>query len=101
MISVILITVMLAIELLYLTQFRSFLGCFFSTYLSLFLYVCGLSLTTFKEFGIFWLCYFVDPLVKVTDNFWKVCGMIDGFNELHRQIASGVDKMVVDSISAI
>ena len=40
--------------------------------------------------GRFWPCYFVYLLVKSTNNFWKVHGLIDGFNELRRQIASGV-----------
>ena len=76
---------MLLIELFYRTQPSSFHGCFFE-YLPIFInfQVCGISLTRFKEFRTFWTCSFVDPLVKVTDNFWKICGLIYGFNELHR-----------------
>ena len=31
-------------------------------------------------------------VIKGTNNFYKVRGLIDGFNELRRQIASGVEK---------
>ena len=58
-------------------------------------------MTRFKEFRIFWPCSFVDPLVKVTDNFWKICGLIDGFNESRRHIASGREKTADESMSAI
>ena len=81
---------MLAIELFYRTQLFSFHGCFFED-LPIFLHlqVCGISLTRFQEFRTFWPCSFVDMLVKGNDNFWKICGLIDGFNELCRKIASG------------
>ena len=65
------------------------------------LQVYGISLTSFKEFRTFWTCYFVDPLVKGTDNFWKIRGLIDGFNELHRKIASGKEKTAYESMIAI
>ena len=55
----------------------------------------------FKEFREFWPNSFVDSLEKVTNNFWKVHGLIDGFNESLRQIASGVGKTVDESMSAI
>ena len=86
-------TSMLAIELFYRTQLCSFHGCFFE-YLPIFIHlqVCGISLTRFKEFRIFWPCSFVYPLVKVTDNFWKIRRLIDRFNESRRQIASGIEK---------
>ena len=58
-------------------------------------------LTRIKEFRAFLPCYFVDPLVKGTDNFWKICGLIDGFNESRRKIASGVGKTADESMSAI
>ena len=58
-------------------------------------------MTRFKEFRIFWPCSFVDPLVKVTDNLWKIRGLIDGFNESRRQIALGREKNSDDSMSAI
>ena len=44
---------------------------------------------------------FADPLVKGTDNFWKICGLIDGFNESRRQIASVVEETVDESMSVI
>ena len=71
----------------------SFHGCFFE-YLPIFIHlkVCGISLTRFNKFRRFWQCSFVDPLVKVTDNFWKIRGLIDGFNESRRQIYSGREK---------
>ena len=95
-------TYMLAIELFYGTEPCSFHWCFFE-YLPIFthLQVCGISLTRFKEFRTFWPCSFVDPLVKVTNNFWKIRGLIDRFNELRRQIASGKEKTADESMSAI
>ena len=65
------------------------------------LQVCIISLTTFKEFRKFWTCYFVDTLVKCTNNFWKVRGLIGGFNKYCRQITSGVKKTADYSMSAI
>ena len=93
---------MLLIELFYRTQPSSFHGYFFE-HLPIFLHlqVCGISLTRFKEFRKFWPCYFVDPLVKVTDDFWKIHGLIDGFNESRRQIASWREKTADESMSAI
>ena len=69
-ISIISFTSLLAIELFYLTQLRSSLQFLFE-YLPLFipLQVCGLSLTRFKEFRMFWISYFLDTSVKGTDNF--------------------------------
>ena len=46
-------------------------------------------------------CSFVDPLVKGIDNFWKFLGIIDGFNELRRQISYGVGKTSDESMIAI
>ena len=43
-------------------------------------------------FKTFWPCSFVDPSVKGNDNLWKVCGLIDGFNESFKQIASVVEE---------
>ena len=93
---------MLLIELFYLTQPSSFHGCFFEC-LPIFLHlqVCGISLTRFKEFRTFWPCSFVDPLVKVTDNFWRIRGLIDGFKESRREIASGREKTTDESMNAI
>ena len=39
--------------------------------------------------------------VKVTDKFWKIRGIIVGFNKSRRRIASGVEKKVDESMSAI
>ena len=91
--TIIIFTSMLAIELFYLTQLCSFLGCLFE-YLHIFLplQVCGISLTRFKEFRKFWPCSFVDPSVKGTDHFWKISGLIENFNASCRQIASGIEK---------
>ena len=50
---------------------------------------------------MFWDFSFVYPLVKGADNFWKVRGVIDRFNESRRQIASGVGKTADELISAI
>ena len=100
--TIVICTSMLAIELFYRTQLFSFHGCFFE-YLPIFIHlqVCGISLTRFKEFRKFWTCSFVDPLVKGTDKFWKIRGLIDGFNESRRQIASGKEKTADESMSAI
>ena len=56
------------------------------------LQICAIYLTRFKEFRILCIWSSVDILVKVTDNFWKVLGIIDQFNESCRQISSGVEK---------
>ena len=63
--TIVILTYMLAIELFYLTQLCSFFGNFFE-YLPLFLplHDCGISVTRFKKFSKFWPCSFVDPLVK-------------------------------------
>ena len=37
----------------------------------------------------------------MTDNFWKIRGLIDGFNGSRRQIDSGREKTVDESMSAI
>ena len=68
--TIVIFTSMLAIELFYCTPLCSFRGCFFE-YLPIFLHlqVCGISLTRFKDFRTFFTCPFVDPLVKGTNNF--------------------------------
>ena len=43
----------------------------------------------------------LNKLVTGTDDFWKVRGLIDGFEEVRRQIASRVEKTADDSMSAI
>ena len=100
--TIVICTSMLAIELFYRTQPCSFHGYLFE-YLPIFLHlqVCGISLTRFKEFRTFWPCSFVDPLIKGTNNFWKIRGLIDGFNESRGQIASGKEKNADESMSAI
>ena len=102
--TIVICTSMLEIEFFYHTQPSSFHGCFFE-YLPIFLHlqVCGISLIRFKEFRTFWPCYFVDTLVKVTDNFWEIRGLIDGFNESRRKIASGVvrNRMALIDSSAV
>ena len=40
-------------------------------------------------------------MVNGTDNFCKVRGIIDGFNNSRRKIASGVVKTAYESMSAI
>ena len=82
---IVIFTSMLAIELVYLTKLCSFHGFSFE-YLPIFLplQVCGISLTKFKEFRTFFPCSFVDPLVKGTDKFWKIRGLVDRFNESRR-----------------
>ena len=91
--TIVICTSMLAIELFYRTQPCSFHGCFFE-YLPILLHlqVFGMPFTIFKDFRTFWPCFFVDPLVKSTDNFWKIRELIDGFNESRRQTASGKEK---------
>ena len=91
MISIVLITVMLAVELFYLTQLHSFIGYYFE-YLPLIYpsHVFVISLTRFNYFKVFWPSLFISPSVKGIDNFCKFQGVIDGFNGSRRQIASGV-----------
>ena len=55
----------------------------------------------FKGFRTFWPFSLVFQLVKVVDNFWKFCGIIDGFNESSRQIAFRVGKTADEWMSAI
>ena len=93
MLTIFLFTSMLVIELFYRTQLCSFHEFFFE-YLPIFIHlqVCGISFTRFMEFSTFWPCSFVDLLLKGTDNFWKIRGLIDGFNESRRKIDSGKEK---------
>ena len=100
--TIVIFIFMLSIELFYCTQPSSFHGYFFE-YLPLFipLKVFGIYLKRFKDFRKFWPCSFVDPLVKSTDNFWKIRGLIDRINESRRQIYSGVEKTAYESMSAI
>ena len=55
----------------------------------------------FKEFKAFWTCYFTSTLVKIIDNFYKLRGIIDGFNESRKQILFGVVETTDESMSAI
>ena len=80
MISTVIITVSFAKKLFYLTRLHSSIGCYFD-YLPLFtLQVCGVYLTSFKDFKAFWPGSFTYPPVKVTDAFCKVWGLIEIFN---------------------
>ena len=100
-ISIILITVMLATKLFYPTLLHSFIGYYFE-YLPLSpLQVYGVSLTGFKEFKAFWPSSFTTPTVKGIDNFWEVQGINERFNDSHRQIASGAVKTANESMGDI
>ena len=74
----------LTLKYFILHNFVHLLGISLVNYLSLSLTFFGISLTSFKDFSMFWPCYFFYPLVKGTNNFWKVRGIIGGFNELRR-----------------
>ena len=92
---------MLANELFYITLLHSLIGYYFE-YLSLSPFqVCGVSLTRFKYFKVFWSCSFTSPSVKGANNFWKSRGVVDGFNELRRKISSGKVKSTDESMSSI
>ena len=69
------------------------------TYISL--YICGFSLTRFKEFKELWPWYFYSPLVKDIDTFWRVRGLIEGFNKFHRNINLGLEKTADKLMSVI
>ena len=72
---------MLATEIFYLTLIHSLIGYYFE-YLPLSpLQVFGVYLTRFKEFKAFLPCSFTSPLIKGIYKFWKVQGLIDGFNK--------------------
>ena len=58
-------------------------------------------MTRFKEFKAFFPYFFTTPKVKGIDNFWKVQGIIGGFNDSNRQIASGVVKTAGESMGDI
>ena len=51
--------------------------------------------------GSSWPCWFAYTSVKGTDNFCKLCELIDGFNESRSQIAYGIEKMAGELMSAI
>ena len=53
------------------------------------------------EFSKFWPCSFVDTSVKGTNKFWKLCGLIDRFNESRNHIDSGGGKTADESMSAM
>ena len=92
---------MLVTELFYLTIIHSFIGYLFECLPLSALQVCGVSLTSFKVFKEFWPCSFTTPAVKAIDNSYKVQGLIDRFNESHRNISSGVVITADESISVI
>ena len=91
MISIVLVTFMISIALFYLTLLHLFI-IFYFEYLPLFIHhsFFGTFLTRFKWFKAFWPSSLTSMLVKGVDKLWKVRGIIGGFNELRRQIASGV-----------
>ena len=100
-ISIVLINVRINTEIFYITLLHSFIGYFFG-YLHISpLQVCGVYLKMFKGFKAFWPCSFTITTVKGIGNFWKVRGLIVGFNKSHRQIASGVVKTAYESMRAI
>ena len=76
----------------YKTFFISWVFLLLLTYIYT-LHVYGISLTRFNYFSKFFPCSFVDLSVKGTNNFWKLCGLVDGFNKFRRQIPSGVEKL--------
>ena len=68
-IYIVLITVMLATELFYLTLLHSLIGYYFE-YLPLPpSQLCGVSLKRIKDFKAFWPCSFISLTVKGIDNF--------------------------------
>ena len=79
------------IILSYTTLFIYWMFIWIITYLYP-LKVCGISFTRFKDFMMFWTCPFVDLPLTGTNNFWRVRGLIDGFNESRRQIDYGVER---------
>ena len=79
-------------------HFSILLGVLISIYT---LQVCIIHLTSFKEVRAFWISPFISPLVKVIHNLCKVRGIIGGFNDSRRQIASGMGKMAYESMCVI
>ena len=65
------------------------------------LQIFSISLERFQDFRKCWACSLLNTLVTVTDNFWIVCGLIDGFNESHRYICYGVGKTSYELMSSI
>ena len=55
----------------------------------------------FKELKTFWECFFTALVLKGIYNFWKVRGVIYGFNNSRSHISSGVVKTFDDSMSVI
>ena len=54
-----------------------------------------------KESEAFWPCIFTYLLLKGIYNFWKVRGVIDGFNKFRRQIYYRAVNTAEESNSAI
>ena len=95
------ITVIIATGIFNLTLLHSFIGCYFE-YLSLsHLQVCVVSLSRLYEFKDFFPCSFLSPSLKGANTFWKLWGIIGGFNESRRQISSEVGKIADESMGAI
>ena len=74
----VLITIMTANELFYLTLVCSFTGCYFGYLPQSPLQVCRASLTRFKEFKEFWPFYFTSLSVKRIDTSVKYRGSFAG-----------------------
>ena len=58
------------------------------------LQIFGIYLTSLNQFKDFWPCYFMYSSEKCTDNFFRVRRLIGGFNNLCRNIYSGVGETV-------
>ena len=56
------------------------------------LQVCSFYLTRFKDFKVLCTWSLSSPPVKGLDTFWRVRGLIGGFNKPRGNIASGVEK---------
>ena len=63
--------------------------------------VYDIYLTLFKDFKEFWPSLFTSQSVKCVYNFWKLRGIIDGFNGSLRYISSWVKKTADESICDI
>ena len=101
MISIVIITITFSIQLCCITRVCPFIRCV-SEYIFISpLQVCGVSAKRFKYFKAFWTCSFTTPTIKGIYNFSKVRGLIHGFNDSRRQIASGVVKTAIESMIVI
>ena len=81
-----------------LNHFVILLDATLITYLYLFLTGLRYFLDKVKEIKVFWPFSFNCPLVKGRDNFWKIQGLNNGFNDSRRQIYSGEKKMEMSQL---